>query len=258
MAFRGKVALVTGAASGMGQLAAWRLAAGDATVVAVDVNEEGLGRTARRAPNVHTHVCDVCDHAGFETLVKEAEAEHGPIDRVMNAAAIAPAGLLLEQPFEEISRLIEINYLGLVTVTKTILPLMIERGRGDLVQFGSLAGWVPSQRLGAYSAAKAAVVSFSETLYHETQGSGVRMVCVCPPPVATPMLDQIDGDGTGPRSLKDVPPIAPEEVLDAIEEGLESGRFLVFPGKGTTIVWRVRRFLPTVLWRRIDAAERLP
>src|SRR6476659_1280625 len=130
MAFRGKVALVTGAASGMGQLAAWRLAAGDATVIAVDVNEEGLARTARRAPNVHTHLCDVTDHNGVEQLVKEVEAEHGPIERLMNAAAIAPAGPLLEQPFEEIQRLIEINYLGLVSLTKAVLPLMIDRHRG--------------------------------------------------------------------------------------------------------------------------------
>ncbi len=73
----------------------------------------------------------------------------GPIDRVVNAAAIAPAGRFDEQPLEEIRRSMEINYIGLATVTKVVLPKMLERRRGDLVQFGSLAGWLPSQMLRA-------------------------------------------------------------------------------------------------------------
>jgi NAD(P)-dependent dehydrogenase (short-subunit alcohol dehydrogenase family) len=253
MTFRGKVALVVGAGSGMGQLSAWRLAAGGAVVAAADVNEAGLARTARRASKVHTLVCDVRDDDAVRQLVKEVETDLGPIDRVVNAAAILPSGPLLEQSIDEIRRATEINYLGMVSVTQATLPAMLERGRGDLIQFASLAGWLPSQRLGAYSATKAAVVSFCETLYHENSGRGVRMVCVCPPVVDTPLLDQI-GE-RGPRSLEASPPIRPEVVLDAIESGLDDGRFLVFPGRGTSLVWRARRFVPQLVWNRIDRLE---
>jgi NAD(P)-dependent dehydrogenase (short-subunit alcohol dehydrogenase family) len=251
--FAGRTALVTGAGSGMGQLSAWRLAADDVRVVAVDVDEEGLDRTARRAPQIESVVADVRDTARIDDLVRQVEHRHGPIERLVNAAAIAPAGSLAEQPLEEIRRVMEINYGGLVSVTKAVLPRMLERHRGDVIQFGSLAGWVPSQRLGAYSATKAAVVSFTETLAHELTGSGLRVVCVCPPVVDTPLLDQIKG--RGPKSLEQQPKIRPEEVLDSIEHALDSGQLFAFPGRGTSTVWRVRRFLPSVLWRRIDSLE---
>lgn len=253
MPFAGKVALVTGAASGMGQLSAWRLAADDVRVVALDVDEEGLARTARRAPQIEPVVVDVRDVDRLDDLVVDVEHRLGPIDRVVNAAAIAPARKLAEQQLDEILRVMQINYSGVVTVTKVVLPRMLERRRGDLIQFGSLAGWVPSQRFGAYSATKAAVISFTETLAHELDGSGLRVVCVCPPVVDTPLLDQVKEHG--PKSLERQPRIRPEAVLDSIEHALDRGDLFAFPGRGTATIWRVRRFLPSLLWKRIDALE---
>lgn len=254
MPFTGRTALVTGAGSGLGRLSAWRLAAAGVAVAAIDVDERGLARTARHAPQVVPIVCDVRDHEAVERALRAFEAERGPIDRVVNAAAVAPAGLLVEQAIEEVEQVFAINVVGLVNVTRLTLPGMLERGKGDLIQFGSLAGWLPSQRLGAYSASKAAVVSLTETLWHEHQGSGVRIVCVCPPPVDTPLLEQI-GD-RGPRALALTPRIRPEEVLDSIEQALDEGRPFAFPGRGTTTLWRLRRFAPSVIWKRIDALER--
>ena len=250
MTFRGNVALITGAGSGMGQLAAWRLAAAGTTVAALDVDEEALARTTRHAPMIHAFSCDVRENDAVVKVVAEIESRFGPIDRVMNAAAIAPTGPLLSTPIEEFGRAMDINYLGLVHVTMAVLPQMIERKHGDVVQFASLAGWVPSPYLGAYSATKAAVVSFSETLSRECRDSGVRFVCVCPPPVATPMLDHIRRHAP---SGFDRAPLAPEVVLDVIEAGLEAGQFFVFPGRGTATLWRLRRLLPEVVWRGIEA-----
>jgi NAD(P)-dependent dehydrogenase (short-subunit alcohol dehydrogenase family) len=245
-----KVALVTGAASGMGQLAAWRLAADDVRVVAIDVDREGLDRTARRAPQVEPTLLDVRDVGAFAKLVADVEQRHGGIDRLVNAAAVAPTRLLAAQPLDDIHRVMEVNYFGLVNATKAVLPGMLDRGRGDIVQFGSLAGWVPSPFFGAYSATKAAVVSFSETLAHELRDTALRIVCICPPLVDTPLLDQVAAHA--PPGFDQLPRIRAEEVLDAMELALERRRLFAFPGRGTATVWRLRRLVPGFLWQRIE------
>lgn len=250
-----KVALITGAGSGMGQLSAWRLAADGVAVAAVDVNADGLARTARRAPSIVNFECDVSDAHAVASLVERVTTELGPIDRLVNAAAIAPTRRLVEQPVEQIRRVMEVNYFGVVNTTMAVVPAMLERGAGDVVQYGSLAGWLPSQTFGAYSATKAAVVSFSETLYHELGAGrrGVRLVCVCPPIVDTPLLDQVGPNG--PKDFDRMPKLAPEVVLDAVEAALEAGDLFAFPGRGTTALWRMRRWAPQVLWKRIDKME---
>jgi NAD(P)-dependent dehydrogenase (short-subunit alcohol dehydrogenase family) len=253
MGFRGKVALVTGAGSGMGRLACRRLAGAGAAVAAVDVNEAGLVETAAGQPGVRAFVQDVTDGRGVEALVQRVERELGPIDRVMNAAAIMPTGFLLEQDVELVHRIMEINYGGTVNVTRAALPGMLARGRGDLVNFASLAGWSPAMHFGAYNASKFAVVAYSEVLMHENRGRGVRFACVCPPPVATPLLDQAVSK---PRILERMgEPIAPDAVLDAIEAGLDAGRFWIFPGRGTRLGVLLRRFVPGLVWRLVHWAE---
>lgn len=251
MALEGRVALVTGAASGMGRLSARRLAEAGAIVAAVDVAEEPLAELARSHERVRAHPCDVSDTAAVAKLVAEVEEGLGEIHRVMSAAAIAPSGLLAEQDPEEILRMMRINYGGVVNVTHAVLPRMLGRGRGELVNFGSLAGWLPSPYLGAYNATKFAVNSFSEVLWHENRGRGVKILCVCPPIVETPMLRQMKD---GAREMVEAAPrIQPEEVLDAIEAGLDEGRPFVFPGRGTTAAWRIRRWLPGLIWRRLHS-----
>jgi len=245
MAFRGRVALVTGGASGMGRLAAQRLAEAGAQVAAVDVNEAGLAETARAHPGVRAYTADVADTRAVSELVGRVEADLGPVDRVMNAAAIMPTGRLLEQDAELIRRIMEINYMGTVGLTQALLPGMLERGSGDVVNFASVAGWVPALHFGAYNASKFAVVAYTEVLAHESRGRGVRFACVCPPPVATPLLDQAK---SRPKILDEVPPIPPERVLDAIEKGLDAGELMVFPDRNArTVVW-MRRFLPSLVW----------
>jgi NAD(P)-dependent dehydrogenase (short-subunit alcohol dehydrogenase family) len=252
MTFSGKVVLVTGGGSGMGRLAAQRLAGAGASVAAVDVDEAGLRDTAAGFDALHTHVVDVTDRRAVEAAVKQFESDLGPIDRVYNAAAIMPTSLLLDQDVDEIHRIMDVNYGGLVNITKAVLPGMLERGRGDLIQFASLAGWIPTLHFGAYNASKFAVVAFSEVLFHEIRGRGVRLACVCPPPVATPLLDQAKSK---PKLLDESPPIEPAVVLDAIETSLDKGRLWVYPGRGSTAVWRLRRWLPGLMWRRIHQIE---
>jgi NAD(P)-dependent dehydrogenase (short-subunit alcohol dehydrogenase family) len=238
----------------MGQLAARRLAAAGASVAAVDVDGNGLAVTASRAPTMRPWVCDVTDDAAVERVVKEAEAAFGPVARVVHAAGICLPGALAEQGVEEIERTIDVNYLGTVRVVKAVLPGMLERRRGDVVLFASLAGWLPSPRLGAYAASKHAVVAFAEVLAYENRGSGVRVACVCPAIVDTPMVDGIRARDE--LALGGQDGIEPGVVLDAVERSLQAAELFVLPDRGTKTVWRTRRFAPRLIWRRIERATR--
>jgi NAD(P)-dependent dehydrogenase (short-subunit alcohol dehydrogenase family) len=252
MAFRGKVAFVTGAASGMGRLAARRLAAAGAQVAAVDVNEAGLRETRGEDERIRTYALDVTDARAVGETVRRVEAELGPVDRVMNAAAIMPTERIANQDADLINRIMAINYGGTVNVTMAVLPGMLRRRSGDLVNFASVAGWLPTLHFGAYNASKFAVVAFTEVLHHENRGSGIRFACVCPPPVATPLLDQAKSQ---PKILGEVPPIAPERVLDAIERDLERGRLMVFPDRNAAATVWMRRHLPRLVWWNVHRVE---
>ena len=254
MAFNGKIALITGAGSGMGQLAAWRLADAGIKVAAFDISEKGLAKTAEGKPNIRTYVVDVTSTESVNAAVAQVEKELGPIDRVINAAAIMPFGKLLDQPTEQIHRLMAINFGGLVNVSKATLPAMLKRGKGDFISFSSMLGQMPTLMTGAYAATKFAVSCYTEVLYHENRNKGVRFICVCPPAVKTPLLQQAI-DTVWPKILDENPPIKPEEVLDAVEVSLEKGDFWCMPGKGTRLGYIMRRLLPGEVWKAVHKAE---
>jgi len=249
-----QVLFITGAGSGLGQLAARRALAAGWSVAAVDVNARGLDALGN-SPQLLKLSVDITDHAAVESAVERAEKELGPIDRLVNAAAIMPLGLLMKQPRDLIMKMMAINYGGLVNVTQSVLPRMIARRRGEFVSFSSMAGHWPVIYMGAYNASKHAVTAFTEVLHHETRGTGVRIVCVCPPIVATPLLDQAKSS-TWPKLFDVFPPISPEEVLDAIERGLKGKGLWIFPGPMTRMSWWLRRWFPGLMWAAVHRVEK--
>ena len=248
-----KVVLITGAGSGMGQLAARRALASGWKVAALDVHAEGLAALGDR-PELLKCITDITDFDAVQAAVADCEARLGPIDRLVNAAAIMPLGLLSEQRRDTMMKIMDINYGGLVNVTHAVLPGMLARQRGECVSFASMAGHWPILYMGAYNASKHAVVAFTEVLHHENRGSGVRFVCVCPPAVATPLLQQ-GRDTHWPKMLDLVPPITPDAVLDDIERQLRRGRFWSFPGPVTRLSYALRRWFPNLLWWLVHRTE---
>jgi NAD(P)-dependent dehydrogenase (short-subunit alcohol dehydrogenase family) len=250
-----RVAFVAGAASGIGRATARRWAAEGWTVAAADVDEAGLAETARGLPGLHTRWLDVTDFEAVSAAVKEIEAQLGPIERVYNGAAIQPTGLLAQQDVREIHRVMQVNYGGLVNVSLATLPGMLARRRGVLVNFASIAGWVPNLHFGAYSASKFAQVAFTEVLHHENRGKGVQILCVCPGQVETPLRAQARSK---PRVMQMGPaPQSPESVVEAVERAIGTRRFFVFASWTAAVGWRLRRFFPWLLWRIGHHAERL-
>lgn len=251
------VLFITGAGSGMGQLAARQALAAGHQVAALDVDAAGLDRLGA-APNLLKLVVDVRDYAAVQAAANRAEAELGPISRVLSAAAIMPLGLALEQAPVLVARIMEINYLGLVHVAHATLPAMLARGRGEFVSFSSMAGLMPTLYVAAYDASKFAVTAYTEVLAQENRGRGLRFCCVCPPMVATPLLEQARASHW-PKIFDLMPAIQPEQVLDAIERALSRGRFWVLPGRTTWLTAWLRRFSPSLLWwinRRVEGLER--
>ena len=245
---------ITGAGSGMGRLAARNLASQGFNVAALDVNEKGLLETAQDHQNIRTFNVDVTDYQAVAQAVEEAESTLGPIQRAYSAAAIMPLGKIMDMDAEVFHRVMAINYNGVVNVSKAVMPKLLARNRGELVNFASLAGWVPILYMAAYNASKFAVVAFTEILHHENRDSDVKVLCVCPPPVRTPLLNQAR-DTVWPKVFDQGAHIEAQDVLDAIDAAIAADELFVFPGKGTRMAQRIRRWLPNVLWKNVHRAE---
>ena len=254
MAFKGKVALITGGGSGMGRTAARLLAKQGASVAILDGNEEGLKETAESSDTIYPFVIDITDTDALHALVEQVERDLGPLDRIANAAAIMPFGKLLEQDPKVQLKLMQINYGGLVNVATAALPNMIQRGKGDFISFSSMSGVIPGLMMGGYCATKAAVQMYTEILYHENLNSGIRFVCACPPPVSTPLWKQAEAT-VMPKLIEGGETLTPEQVLEDIEQCLDAGEFLSMPGKGTKFGYKMRRFLPGQIWKHTHKVE---
>ncbi|MFI8536476.1 SDR family NAD(P)-dependent oxidoreductase [Streptomyces aquilus] len=245
-----RTVLVTGAASGIGRHAALTYARRGHPVAAVDIDAGRLAQLPQRT-GLHTFVCDVADADALERTVEDVEAAVGTPTRVVHSAGIARVGRLLDQPLADIEQLVRVNYLGSVQVARAVVPRMAAGGGGALILVASIAGWVPMTSVGAYSASKAAVVAMAEVLARECADSGVRVVCVCPPAVETPMLTEMQRDH--PDLISDAPGIHPDVVLRAAERALARRRILAFPGRGTTTLWRARRLAPLRVTSLLEA-----
>jgi len=234
-------AIVTGAASGMGRILAERLAQRSYRVHALDRDGAALEVLAKEADAVVPHQVDVTD---TEALVSVLTPLADAADLVVTAAGIGHTAKIIDTPAETYARLMAINYLGTTTTVGAVLPAMLQRRSGRLVLFASMAGWVPAKAHGPYGATKAALVYYAEVLRAELRGTGVSVSCVCPPAVATPLLDDMP---VAKQSLGLVKAMTPEAVVDAIEKAIDDDRFWVFPDATSKVMWRLRRHTPRVL-----------
>jgi NAD(P)-dependent dehydrogenase (short-subunit alcohol dehydrogenase family) len=255
MSLANKVVLITGGGSGMGQFAARQYAQQGAKVALLDVNEAGMAQTADGQANIHSYKVDVTDLEQMRTAIDSIESDVGPIFRVMNCAAIMPFGKLVEQDPGLQAKIMDINWKGLVNITNTALNKMLERNEGEFVSFASMAGIIPTLLTGAYSASKAAVMFYTETLYHEHQSSKVQFACVCPPTVATPLLEQARDNWPKMLDAGGSDYLTPADVIGAVEDCLAKDKFMVFPNRDSKIGSFVRRFAPGLIWKQVHKTE---
>jgi NAD(P)-dependent dehydrogenase (short-subunit alcohol dehydrogenase family) len=190
--FEGAVAIVTGAASGIGRALSEALARRGASVVLADVQAPEVAEAAAslRAAgrSASASALDVTDFASVSRLVRQAAEEHGRLDFFFNNAGIAAGGEIRDHTVEAWNRVIDVNLRGVVHGVQAAYPLMVRQGFGHIVNTASMAGLMPSPLTASYSATKHAVVGLSKALRAEAAGFGVRVSVLCPGVIRTPLL----------------------------------------------------------------------
>lgn len=211
--------IVTGAASGIGhELAKQLLARGD-RVCACDVQTAGLhvlSGFAREPAQLRLETLDVRDAEAWKTLVARVEAESGAVDVLANIAGVLKENWVHESTAAEVDFHFDINVKGVIFGMQAVVPAMLARGRGHIINIASLAALSPVPGIGLYSASKFAVRGYSLVAAMELAEKGIAVTAVCPDAVQTPMLDIQQGKPqtaltfSGPRAL------SAEEVVAAI------------------------------------------
>lgn len=193
----GRAALVTGSARGIGRAIARRLAADGFAVVVGDLNQEGAAETAALATEAGGRAIgtalDITSDASVAAAIASAEAAFGPVEVVVNNAGWDEHHQFVDTDEDFWDRVIEINYKGCLRTTHAVLPGMIERQWGRVINIGSDAARVGSSLEAVYAGAKAGVVAFTKTIAREAARAGVTANVVCPGPTETPLLAEILG-----------------------------------------------------------------
>jgi NAD(P)-dependent dehydrogenase (short-subunit alcohol dehydrogenase family) len=212
----GKVAVVTGAGSGMGRAVALAFVRHGARVLACDIS----GREAETARDggeaVRAHRCDVSQEAEVEAMMSAAIAAFGRLDAVLNVAGIGVPGLLGDLDMAGYDKVMDVDLRGVVLGTKHAIRAMTPLGGGVILNWSSIGGFGATRGWGAYGAAKAGVISITQTAALEYAAQGVRANVICPGTIFTEMWEGVPPDRVAMRAAH-VPQGrlgTPEEVAD--------------------------------------------
>ncbi|AXG12209.1 SDR family NAD(P)-dependent oxidoreductase [Intrasporangium calvum] len=196
----GKIAIVTGAARGLGRGIAERLAAEGAVVVVTDVNADGAQQTATELGGSALGLgCDVSDYGSVAAMVADVKDRFGRVDVLVNNAGWDKAAPFLDLDQDLWPKIIGINLYGVLNTMKAVLPIMAEQGSGSVVNISSDAGRVGSSGEAVYSAAKGGVIAFTKSTAREMARKQVRVNVICPGPSDTQLFAEFAGDNQGLR-----------------------------------------------------------
>jgi NAD(P)-dependent dehydrogenase (short-subunit alcohol dehydrogenase family) len=184
--FEGRVALVTGAASGIGRATAVRLAEEGAQVVAVDLHAEPLDETASMGQSIEARVGDVSDPTLAATIVEDVVERHGRLDVLANVAGILRTSRTHEHPIEVWDQVLAINLTGTFTFCRAAIPALLD-SHGNIVNVSSTAALAGAAWSAAYAASKGGVLALTRTIAVEYAKEGLRCNAVCPGSITTPI-----------------------------------------------------------------------
>jgi NAD(P)-dependent dehydrogenase (short-subunit alcohol dehydrogenase family) len=221
--------VVTGGAGGIGRALVRRLAAeGARAIVVADRDLEGARRIAEEVGGLAVEL-DAGSESSIRALIAEATAANGPIDIFISNAGVPGSGGGPEAPDESWDEAWRVNVMAHVWASRALLPEMVERGEGYLINTASAAGLLTQVSSLVYSVTKHAAVALAEWLAIEYGDAGIRVSCICPQGVRTPMLDLAMEEPAGAAALTAGGLIEPEDVADAVVAGIGAERLLILP-----------------------------
>ncbi len=249
--------MVTGASAGIGEVLARRLARKARRLVLVARREDRLEalatelRATRVDLVVDVYACDLSDADARERMIAAVEAG-GPLDVLVNNAGFGDQSLFERGSWDKLERMLSLNVVALTQLCHRVIPGMVERGRGGVLNISSGFGlsWMPG--LAVYVGTKHYVTGFSEALRAEVRGQGVVVTQVCPGPVITEFHEMAE------NTTGQVPPrfvmISAEQCADEALRGFARGRAIVVPGFYIRNLLRLYAVVPRWLWRRLATA----
>jgi 2-hydroxycyclohexanecarboxyl-CoA dehydrogenase len=217
-----KIAVVTGAASGIGAAVAQKFAEAGATVIVADVQaDKGESRAAtlrNDGRDAHFMQVDLTDADSVARFADDVQRRFGAVDVLVNGAGWGKAHPFLEGTPDLWDRIINLNFVGPMRLTKALLPKMIERNGGKIINIASDAGRVGSMGETVYSGTKGGLIAFTKSLAREVARYQINVNCVCPGPTDTPLMAAVPEKLT--EALKKAIPFRrlgqPDEVADAV------------------------------------------
>jgi NAD(P)-dependent dehydrogenase (short-subunit alcohol dehydrogenase family) len=268
--FVGKVAVVTGAGSGIGRSTALLLARLGAKVHAVDLDEQSASKVVAEIEAADgaavAHGVDVSHPESVEALAERVFSEEGAVDVLHNNAGVGHAGPVDETSLAEWYRVLGVNLMGVVHGVHYFVPRMLAQGRpGHIVNTASLAGLVPIAEMGPYTTSKHAVVGLSESLNAELSPRGIHVSAICPGIINTPIIaashlqGNIAGDRDRIQSFYQRFGSSPDVVADAVVDAIRGKKLIrVVPRRHGALQWGLRRLAPRLAQPLARLGTRLP
>ncbi|MBV8631977.1 MAG: SDR family NAD(P)-dependent oxidoreductase [Silvibacterium sp.] len=266
MQLKDRTAVITGAGSGIGRAIAGSLVRRGCNLALVDIDPGGLEETASLVQTsgirISNHTVDVADREAIASLPPAIWSRHGGADLLINNAGVALAGTFEQVTEEQFEWLIDINFGGMVRMTRAFLPLLRQSPDGRIVNLSSVFGIIAPPGQAAYAASKFAVRGFSEALRHELKGSNVSVTVVHPGGVATSIADKARIAPTisseeieemrawSRRALR----LQPQAAGEAIVRGIERRANRVLIGSDAILVSAIARLMPVSYWKLLEAA----
>lgn len=262
MDFSQKIIWITGASSGIGEAIALELARAGATLILSARRADELTRVARAtglpAANILVLPMDMTDIDSLPAQVETVRQRFGRIDYVFQNAGITQRSLVADTDFSVYRRIMDVNFFGVVALTKAVLPLMLAQGSGHLVVTSSVAGKLGTKQRSGYCASKHALHGFFDALRAETYDQGLRVTLVCPGYIRTPISVHAlgaDGQVHGKMDANQEQGMAADEFARRLLRAVGQQKEEVYIGGSETYGIYLKRFLPGLLSRILRKRE---
>lgn len=255
MNLRGKTTVITGASSGIGRAAAIEMARRGANVVLAARRVDRLAEVAAICAGYGAGASVVATDVRREEDCRNLIERAGHVDVLVNNAGYAVFDPAVDADPAVVRDMMDTNYFGTVHCTRAVLPQMLARGDGTIVNVASIAGIMGFARMSGYGATKAATICFTEALRDEVAARGVRVALICPGTTETDFFEKAEKDKM-PGASRLIPAVSPERVARAVCDAAEDGRYRRIIPLLASIYMRFKEFSPRLahlMMRRVSA-----